>query len=170
MLRLPGARFKRGRSVTAADPVAWADPEMSRLQADLAAVAEELALAEAELAEARALLRVFARAHDRLLAPLHAELDEIEARIAEACAAASGHPDDIRDAQKARARVRESAASAGNVSGQAGPVARPEPPPAEAKALYRTAALGRLDLLAGQLRSRIGERRRVLADLTGARP
>jgi hypothetical protein len=275
MLRLLGARFKRGRSVTAADPVVWADQEMSRLQADLAAVAEELALAEAELAEARALLRVFARAHDRLLAPLHAELDEIEARIAEACAAASGHPDDIRDAQKARASARESAASAGNVSGQAGPAARPEPPPAEAKVLYRAlarrshpdlgsgdadrerrrtfmirvndayargdvdllrllaaewdgdaaaaagadgsgpdrlsrlrsmvaaargrlarvraeladvtgsglgpllfterppgleAALGRLDVLAGQLRSRIGERRRVLADLTGARP
>lgn len=261
--------------MTATDPVVWADPEASRLQAELAVLGEELALAEAELAEARALLRVFARAHDRLLAPLHAELDEIEARIAEACAAASGHPDDIRDAKETRARARESAASADNVTGQAGQAAGPEPPSAEAKGLYRAlarrchpdlggddadrerrrafmirvneayaqgdvdllrllatewdggqqeaaaadgsgqdrlsrlramvdavrrrlawvraeladvtgnglgpllfrerppgleAALGRLDALAGQLRSRIRERRQVLDDLTGARP
>jgi hypothetical protein len=126
--------------VAAADPVVWADPEISRLQAELAAVGEELALAEAELAEARALLRVFARAHDRLLAPLHAELDEVEARIAEACAAASDRPDDIRDARAARARARESAASADNVTGQAGQVPPPEPPSVEAKALYRALA------------------------------
>jgi hypothetical protein len=126
--------------VTTADPMVWADPELSRLQAELAAVGEELALAEAELAEARALLRVFTRAHDRLLAPLHAELDEVEARIAEACAAASDHPDDIRDAQEARAKARESAASGEGVTGQFEQVPRPEPPPAAAKALYRRLA------------------------------
>jgi hypothetical protein len=125
--------------VAATDPAVWADPEIPRLQAELAAAGEELALAEAELAEARALLRVFARAHDRLLAPLYAELDEVEARIAEAGAAASDRPDDIRDAQEARARARKSAASADDAAGQAGQ-ALPEPPSAEAKALYRALA------------------------------
>jgi hypothetical protein len=256
--------------VEAAVPVPWADPDIARAEEELAALGEELARAEAELAEARALLRVFGRAHDRLLAPLYAELDEIEARIAEVCAADSGRPDDMRDAQEARARARESAAAADTASRRAAPAL----PSAEARLLYRAlakrchpdlggdeadrerrqafmirvndayergdtglltllagewdaaegavsapeggpdrlsrlraaletargrlarvraelaevtgtglgpllfreqepgmeAAIGRLDVLAGQLRSRIGERRRVLADLTRGRP
>ena len=127
--------------MTAADPVRWEDPEIARVEAELAAVSEDLAQAEADLAEARALLRVFTRAHDRLLAPLLAELDDIEARIAEACAAASRRPDDLRDAQAARARARESATAADSAAGQpempAGPARQP---PAGAKELYRELA------------------------------
>jgi hypothetical protein len=126
--------------MTVTDPVRWEDPEIARVEADLAAVAEDLAQAEADLAEARALLRVFTRAHDRLLAPLLAELDEIEARIAEACAAASGRPDDLRDAQAARARAAESAAAESAARQAPEAAGSAWQPPAEAKALYRALA------------------------------
>jgi hypothetical protein len=118
--------------VTAAELLEWDDPEIAALEAELAAVGEDLAGAEAALAEARELLRAFTRAHDRVLGPLYAELDEIEARIAEACAAASGRPDDLRDAQAARDKANESARAAGAV-----PQAEAGPPPPEARPLYR---------------------------------
>jgi hypothetical protein len=119
-----------------ADPVPWADPETAALKEELAALGEELARAEAALAEARGLLKAFTRAHDRLMAPLYAELDEIEARIAEVCAAGSGRPDDLRDARAARARAGESARAAEMAAGlEAVP-----PPPAEARPLYRALA------------------------------
>jgi hypothetical protein len=124
-----------------------ADAELSRLRAELAALAEELALAEAGLAEAglaeaKALLRAFGRAHDRLLAPLRAELDEVEALIAKARATASDGCDDIRDAREARAQAEPAApADDARPQDQAGQP-RLESPPAEARALYR--ALARL--------------------------
>jgi hypothetical protein len=118
--------------VTAAELLEWDDPEIAALEAELAAVGEDLAGAEAALAEARELLRAFTRAHDRILGPLYAELDEVEARIAEACAAASGRPDDRRDAQAARDKANESARAAGAV-----PQAEAGPPPPEARPLYR---------------------------------
>jgi hypothetical protein len=119
-----------------AELASWADPDIRRLEEELAALGEELARAETELAEARGLLAAFTRAHDRLMAPLYAELDEIEARIAEFCAADSGRPEDLRDAQSARARARESAAAAGAAAQQ--PPAPPPPP--EARPMYRTLA------------------------------
>jgi hypothetical protein len=127
--------------MTVADPVLWEDPEIARVEADLAAISEDLAQAEADLAEAKALLRVFTWTHGRLLAPLIAELDDIEARIAEACAAASRRPDDLRDAQAARARARESATAADSAARQ--PEMPPETarqPSAEVKELYRALA------------------------------
>jgi hypothetical protein len=118
--------------MTAAELIEWIDPEIAALEAELAAVGEDLAGAEAALAEARELLRVFTRAHDRILGPLHAELDEIEARIAETCAAASGSPDDLRDARAARDRASESARAADAI-----PKTETVPPPPEARPLYR---------------------------------
>jgi hypothetical protein len=117
--------------MVAAELVEWDDPEIAALEAELAALGEDLAGAEAALAEARELLRVFTSAHDRVLGPLYAELDEIEARIAEACAAASDSPADVRDAQAARARANESAQAADAV-----PKEQAAPPPPEARPLY----------------------------------
>jgi septal ring factor EnvC (AmiA/AmiB activator) len=122
--------------MASADPAPWTDPDIPRLEEELAGLGEELAEAEAELAEARALLAAFTRAHGRLMAPLFAELDEIEAQIAEFCAATSGRPDDLQDARATRARARESAGAADAAAGQA-PV---PPPPAEARPLYRSLA------------------------------
>jgi hypothetical protein len=120
-----------------AELASWADPDIGRLEEELASLGEELARAQAELAEAQGLLAVFTRAHGQLMAPLYAELDEIEARIAEFCAADSGRPEDRRDAHSARARARESAAAADAAAGQPPPT---PPPPPEAKPLYRTLA------------------------------
>jgi hypothetical protein len=122
--------------MVSADPAPWTDPELAPLEQELAGLAEELAQAEAELAQARALLAAFARAHDQLMAPLFAELDEIEAQIAELCAGATGSPDDLRDAQEARARARESA-GASDAAAEQVPV---PPPPVEARPLYRALA------------------------------
>jgi hypothetical protein len=122
--------------MVSAEPAAWTDPDIARLEEELAGLGEELAQAEAELAEARALLAAFTRAHGRLMAPLFAELDEIDAQIAEFCAATSGRPDDRRDAREARARARESAGASDAAAGQA-PV---PPPPVEARPLYRALA------------------------------
>ncbi len=122
--------------MVSADSVPWTDPDIARLEEELAGLGEELAQAEAELAEARALLAAFTQAHGRLMAPLFAELDEIEAQVAEFCAATSGWPDDLRDAREARARARESAGAADTAAGQA-----PVPaPPVEARPLYRALA------------------------------
>jgi hypothetical protein len=122
--------------MVSADPAPWTDPDIARLEEQLAALGEELAQAEAALAEARALLEAFTRAHGRLMAPLFAALDEIEAQIAEFCAAASSRADDLRDAQEARARAGASAGAADAAAAQP-PV---PPPPAEARPLYRALA------------------------------
>jgi hypothetical protein len=121
--------------MTASELIQWIDPEIAALEAELAAVGEDLAGAEAALAEARQLLRVFTRAHDRILGPLYAELDRIEARIAEVCAAASGSPDDLSDAKAARDRANESARAADAV-----PETETVPPPPQARSLYRALA------------------------------
>jgi hypothetical protein len=120
-----------------ADPAPWTDPDIARLAEELAGLAEELVQAEAELAEAQALLAEFSRAHGWLMAPLFAQLDDVEAQIAEFCAASSGRPDDLRDAGAARARARESAGAADDAAAQAAPM---PPPPAEARPLYRALA------------------------------
>lgn len=120
-----------------AELASWADPDIGRLEEELAALGEDLARAEVELAEARGLLAAFTRAHGRLMAPLYAELDEIEARITEFCAADSGRPEDLRDAHSARARARESAAAADAAATQPPPA---PPPPPEARPLYRMLA------------------------------
>jgi hypothetical protein len=75
--------------MAAVDPVPWVDPEFARLEAELAALGDHLAQAEAELVEARARLEAFTHVRDRLLLPLYAELAEIEAQIAGVGAAGS---------------------------------------------------------------------------------
>ncbi|MEU6069602.1 MULTISPECIES: hypothetical protein [Streptomyces] len=47
----------------------------------------------------------FSRLHDQKLGPMYTRLEELDARIAEAKAARSGDPEDIRLAEEARARV-----------------------------------------------------------------
>jgi hypothetical protein len=92
--------------------------------------------AEAELAATQAVLAEFSREHGWLMAPMFAQLDEVEAQIAEFCAASSGRPDDLRDAGAARARARDSAGAADFAAARASV----PPPPAEARPLYRALA------------------------------
>lgn len=69
--------------------------------------AAEQALIEYEIAVETFRVEVenFSRLHHQKLGPMYARLDELEAEIAEARAARSGDPEDIRLAHEARARV-----------------------------------------------------------------
>ncbi|MED7820896.1 hypothetical protein [Streptomyces chiangmaiensis] len=69
--------------------------------------AAEQALIEYEIAVETFRVEVenFSRLHHQKLGPMYTRLDELEAEIAEARAARSGDPEDIRRAQEARARV-----------------------------------------------------------------
>ncbi len=134
-----------GGGVTTGETVRWIDPEEARLEAELVALTEELAAAEAELAVTRARLEDFAGRHDRMLAPLYAELDEVEARLAELAARISGRPEDLRDAEAARERARESAGAARAMAGEdghhgeSGTTSMPVPS-ADARRIYRDLA------------------------------
>lgn len=128
----------------AGETVRWIDPEETRLQALLTALADELAAAEAELAVTRARLEAFTRQHDRMLAPLYAELDGVVAQMADLTARRSGRPEDLQDAAAAHARARESAAAAQAVAGEDDRSdvrdAVPPTPSAQARRMYRELA------------------------------
>ncbi|MFF8591752.1 hypothetical protein ACF061_09930 [Streptomyces sp. NPDC015220] len=69
--------------------------------------AAEQALIEYEIAVETFRVEVenFSRLHEQRLGPLYARLDELDAQLAEARAARSGDPEDLRKAQEARARL-----------------------------------------------------------------
>ncbi|MFE0453306.1 hypothetical protein ACFW2D_18850 [Streptomyces sp. NPDC058914] len=69
--------------------------------------AAEQALIEFEIAVETFRVEVenFSRLHHQKLGPMYARLDELEAQIAEARAARTGDPEDLRKASEARARV-----------------------------------------------------------------
>ena len=69
--------------------------------------AAEQALIEFEIAVETFRVEVenFSRLHEQKLGPVYARLEELDARIAEAKAARTGDPEDLRLAQEARARV-----------------------------------------------------------------
>ncbi|MGX4691028.1 hypothetical protein [Streptomyces sp. JNUCC 63] len=70
--------------------------------------AAEQALIEYEIAVETFRVEVenFARLHEQKLGPLYARLEELEAQTAEARAARTGDPEDLRKAQEARARLQ----------------------------------------------------------------
>jgi hypothetical protein len=69
--------------------------------------AAEQALIEFEIAVETFRVEVenFSRLHHQRLGPMYARLDELDAQIAEAVAARTGDPEDVRKAQEARAAV-----------------------------------------------------------------
>ncbi|MEU5594201.1 hypothetical protein [Streptomyces sp. NPDC020298] len=69
--------------------------------------AAEQALIEFEIAVETFRVEVenFSRLHEQRLGPMYSRLEELEARIAEARAARTGDPEDLRRAEEARARV-----------------------------------------------------------------
>jgi hypothetical protein len=113
----------------------WTDPERDRLLAELATLNEELATAELYLADLALRVRAFAAFHDRLLAPLYAELDEVNAEVAELLAERSGSTQDREDAARARELAHRSAEAARaataepdeGTEGLAGHTAKPRP-------------------------------------------
>ncbi|MFI1481657.1 J domain-containing protein [Streptomyces sp. NPDC020747] len=69
--------------------------------------AAEQALIEFEIAVETFRVEVenFSRLHHQKLGPMYSRLDELDAQVAEARAASTGDPEDVRKAQEARARV-----------------------------------------------------------------
>ncbi len=69
--------------------------------------AAEQALIEFEIAVETFRVEVenFSRLHHQKLGPMYSRLDELDAQIAEARAASTGDPEDVRKAKEARARV-----------------------------------------------------------------
>jgi hypothetical protein len=109
--------------------------ELQRKQAELASLEAELIQRELDLATLRADLADFESRYLRTVGVLYAELDEIEAQIAEA--QARRRPSDSKmqeQATRARAQAQESAHTAR-------PVAEPRPKPTEnLKKLFREVA------------------------------
>ncbi|MFI6419343.1 hypothetical protein ACIBG6_18370 [Streptomyces sp. NPDC050842] len=90
----------RGAEAPAAD-------ERPEARLERAVRVAEQALIEFEIAVETFRVEVenFSRLHHQKLGPMYARLDELDARIAEARAARTGDPEDLRRAQEARAAV-----------------------------------------------------------------
>ncbi|MGW5467492.1 hypothetical protein [Streptomyces chartreusis] len=95
--------------MAAAEEAAAVEEPAERPEARLerAVRAAEQALIEYEIAVETFRVEVdnFSRLHHQKLGPMYTRLDELDARIAEAVAARTGDPEDIRKADEARARV-----------------------------------------------------------------
>jgi hypothetical protein len=129
-------------SKTDAGTVEFRSPEEEELQRkrqELEQLEPELAESELELATLRSGLIAFERRYLEVVGSRYAELDKLEARIAEP--AARRHPTDPaarRKAESARARAQESAEALGDAGRE--PSAPGFEPSEELKALYRQAA------------------------------
>ncbi|MGI5376770.1 hypothetical protein ACQEV2_21495 [Streptomyces sp. CA-251387] len=97
-----GAEQGGEAQMTAEDGTARPEERLER-----AVRAAEQALIEYEIAVETFRVEVenFSRLHHQKLGPMYARLDELDACIAEATAARTGDPEDIRKADEARARV-----------------------------------------------------------------
>ncbi|MFI5522129.1 hypothetical protein [Streptomyces platensis] len=91
----------------AADEQASAAQDEATRRLAKAVLAAEQALIEFEIAVETFRVEVdnFSRLHHQRLGPMYARLDELDAQIAEAVAARTGDPEDIRKAREARASV-----------------------------------------------------------------
>lgn len=115
------------------------EDELQRKRTDLQHIQSELAESELELATLRSELVAFERRYLEFVGSRYAELDSLEAQIAEAIAQREPRDSSAREkANAARARAQESAEALGDVGQERS--ARDFEPTEELKALYRQAA------------------------------
>ncbi|MER7670899.1 rhodanese-like domain-containing protein [Kitasatospora sp. NPDC096128] len=93
--------------MTAQSPARWTDPEQQELEERVAAAELAWLSMDVDVQTLRVEIDNFALIHHQLLGPLYARLDELDALVAEAVAARTGHPDDLRRAAEARQQVEE---------------------------------------------------------------
>ncbi|MGW2370893.1 rhodanese-like domain-containing protein [Kitasatospora sp. NPDC001683] len=93
--------------MSAQSPVRWTDPEQQELEERVAAAELAWLSMDVDVQTLRVEIDNFALIHHQLLGPLYARLDELEALVAEAVAARTGDPEDLRRAAEARQRVEE---------------------------------------------------------------
>ncbi len=96
-----------GRADEAGRAEGAAEEDRPEARLERAVRVAEQALIEYEIAVETFRIEVenFSRLHHQKLGPMYARLDELDAQIAEAKAARTGDPEDVRQAQEARARV-----------------------------------------------------------------
>jgi hypothetical protein len=126
--------------VRTVDLILWEDSEDERRAGEYLQAEEELAQVEAELLETRALLGAFVVEHDRLVKPLYAELNGLEAEIADIRAGrvgSAGRREDVGDGGGG-SRDRTWRSESGTYS--AGPRRAAPQPSADAKKIYRKLA------------------------------
>ncbi|WP_328398726.1 hypothetical protein OHS70_18020 [Streptomyces sp. NBC_00390] len=99
-----GGPTTRNDDESAAQQDAQSRPE-ARLAAAVRAAEQALIEFEIALETFRVEVENFSRLHHQKLGPMYARLDELDAQIAEARAARTGDPEDLRKAQEARAMV-----------------------------------------------------------------
>ncbi|MEO3972731.1 J domain-containing protein [Streptomyces sp. CAU 1734] len=97
---LPGGPAARNDEEQDAPPRPEARLEQAVRTAEQALIEFEIALETF-----RVEVENFSRLHHQTLGPMYARLDELDARIAEAVAARTGDPEDLRKAREARAMV-----------------------------------------------------------------
>ncbi|MEU4119473.1 rhodanese-like domain-containing protein [Kitasatospora sp. NPDC028055] len=93
--------------MTAQSPARWTDPEQQELEERVAAAELAWLSMDVDVQTLRVEIDNFALIHHQLLGPLYARLDELDALVAEAVAARTGHPDDLRRAAEARQQVED---------------------------------------------------------------
>ncbi|MFG2841817.1 rhodanese-like domain-containing protein [Kitasatospora sp. NPDC048296] len=93
--------------MSAQSPVRWTDPEQQELEERVAAAELAWLSMDVDVQTLRVEIDNFALIHHQLLGPLYARLDELDALVAEAVAARTGRPEDVRLAAEARQRVEE---------------------------------------------------------------
>ncbi|MFE4512890.1 rhodanese-like domain-containing protein [Kitasatospora sp. NPDC056783] len=136
--------------MSAQSPAHWTDPERQELEERVAAAELAWLSMDVDVQTLRVEIDNFALIHHQLLGPLYARLDELDALVAEAVAARTGRPEDLRRAAEARQQVEELPDldalfdSVRERSGQDGEAAPPPPaapqrvrPGKEAQRIYR---------------------------------
>ncbi|WP_369247821.1 hypothetical protein [Streptomyces sp. R41] len=93
-----------GEAPQPADTEGTARPE-ERLERAVRAAEQALIEFEIAVETFRVEVENFSRLHHQRLGPMYSRLDELDAQIAEARAARTGDPEDVRKAHEARARV-----------------------------------------------------------------
>lgn len=140
--------------------------ELEKKKAELAALEERLAQRELELATLQGELHAFEQRYLSIVGVKYAELDEVEAQIAEAQARLNPRDANVQDrAEQARQQARESSESVGDT--HSAPTPRDFRPSDELKRLYREAAkLVHPDL--GEEEADRVRRTRVMAEINRA--
>ncbi|GAA3373351.1 hypothetical protein GCM10020367_32940 [Streptomyces sannanensis] len=94
-----------GETTTRNDDAPGAQRPEARLEKAVRAAEQALIEFEIAVETFRVEVENFSRLHHQKLGPMYARLDELDALIAEARAARTGDPEDVRKAQEARAAV-----------------------------------------------------------------
>ncbi|WP_405012283.1 rhodanese-like domain-containing protein [Kitasatospora sp. NBC_01539] len=126
--------------MSAESPAQWSEQERLQLEERVAATELAWLTLDVDVETLRVEIDNFALVHHRLLGPIYARLDELDALIAETVAARTGDPEALRLAAEARSRVAEPDDPATADLAPEPPAAAKVRPDREAQRIYRDLA------------------------------